>query len=621
MQLRTDPLKVLHDRLPGNDFVEVPRLSPQEVRAVAIALLRDHGKALEPAQLHAIEGLEPARDPLYLIVLLRELRAMPGSQLHERISKAIEAAPTVRTSGALFEAMMERLEDFLGKEEVANWCRSLASSRDGLSPAVLAQILEARYRDRGGRVSHRIRRAMRAYLQTRNGRTSFFHRELADAARRCYVPTDAQATRVVHAEIASALQSVWIQRRDVYAEAERLYHLVEAEDWDGALAALRDNAPLETRLAQPGGARRFTLDVDFAHERAIEKGNGRNIAAQIVSDFLALFSTAPARQAKFDFSRVNAWLLYRPNLAFLRAVLDAGARRNLDLNDLTADHRDLAFSCRSRLGNLLRRDGKLSEADEVLSSLVQLADLGTGRPPRAIGRVGVRLRGVFSRRDERASLVAYELGYVAFLRGDLRLARRWFRYADVLGRAAGDVTGAWIARCLAENCRFIGELKSRSLELTLNRAQPVFEEQASHGDPNALRWLMNVTAHRLEIAVARNDPGEARQAHAALLSDAWVREIAPPNFMSRYDALLALAENRFSDASKAFEKFLTRQAFTSDNKYEQLARHALDYGRALWGAGNKGRAREVWLQALNLPKDAGNRPWQARIRQLMNDAS
>jgi hypothetical protein len=41
---------------------------------------------------------------------------------------------------------------------------------------------------------------------------------------------------------------------------------------------------------------------------------------------------------------------------------------------------------------------------------------------------------------------------------------------------------------------------------------------------------MNVAAHRLEIAVSRDDAKATRQMHAALLSDVWVRQIAPPNF-------------------------------------------------------------------------------------------
>ena len=153
------------------------------------------------------------------------------------------------------------------------------------------------------------------------------------------------------------------------------------------------------------------------------------------------------------------------------------------------------------------------------------------------------------------------------------------------------------------------------------RAHRVFERNASLGDPNAQRWLMNVAAHRLEIAVSRADANATRQMHAALLSDAWVRQIAPPNFMLRFNALLAITERRFGDAVTAFGQFIGDQTLTPNNTYEQLARHALDYGRALLASGDRNRAVNVWQAALSLPTDAGNMPWQQRIRAALANSA
>lgn len=222
----------------------------------------------------------------------------------------------------------------------------------------------------------------------------------------------------------------------------------------------------------------------------------------------------------------------------------------------------------------------LAEAESILLGVLGIAGLHSAMPPRAAGRLGVRLRGMFSRADERASIVTYELGYVAFLRGELAFARRWFRHPYALARAAKDATRAWISRCVAENCTFVASEKTRAFERTLIRAHRVFARHASLGDPNAQRWLMNVAAHRLEIAASRYNANATRQMHAALLTDAWVRQIAPPNFMQRFNALLALTERRFGDAATAFGQLVAGQTLGPDNRYEQLARHALDYGRA-----------------------------------------
>jgi hypothetical protein len=492
--------------------------------------------------------------------------------------------------------------------------RALSLSRDGLSPVVVADILAARLGETGDRVAHLIRRAMRSYLQTRNGRSAFFHRALMDAARRRYART-APSVQAEHAAIARALSHAWSTKRDIHAMAERLHHLVEAGDWDSVLQLLRDHASLGEMIQQSGGGRLFALDVDFAYQRA-----NADVASPIVDAFLALLASRPARDARFDIDRLNAWLLYGPNQTFLRAVLEAGARPSVNLPDLDPQERDLAFSSRIRLGGVLRREGRLAEAEAMLLGLFAVAGLRSAVPPRAIGRLAVRLRSLFHRADERASILTYELGYIAFLRGELPLARRWFRHSYALGRAAKDPTRAWISRCLAENSTFVATRKTRRFENSLVRARRIFEHHASLGDPNAQRWVMNAAAHRLEIAVSRGDANATREMHAALLSDAWVRQIAPAGFMLRYDALLALAERRFADAVAAFDSFLGGQTFGPGNRYEQLARHALDYGRALLGAGDRNRAAAIWRDALTLPPDAGNRPWQQQIQSLLGNA-
>jgi hypothetical protein len=466
---------------------------------------------------------------------------------------------------------------------------------------------------------------MQSYLQTRNGRSAFFHRALFDAARNRYELTD-ELARAGHAAIASALSLAWITKRDTYAMAERLHHLVEAQDWDGVLELLRDHAGLAEVLNEPDGARRFALDVDFAYERAPP-----DVAALIVSAFLALLSFQPAREAGLDLTHVNAWLIYRPKAAFLHAVLEAGAHLSRDLLALTPEERELAVSSRIRLGGLFRREGKphivglsmggLVQAEATLLSVLAAAGLRAAAPPRAIGRLAVRLRGLFRRADKRASTIAYELGYIEFLRGELALARRWFQHAYAFGLAARDPTGAWIARCLAENSTFVASQRTRVFEKTLIRAHHIFEPNALQGDPNAQRWLMNVALHRLEVAVVRDDANAARQMHTALLSDAWVRQISPPNFMLRPNALLAIVERRFADAAAAFGQFIGDQSFTSDNRYEQLARHVLDYGRALLASGDRNRAVNVWQAALALPAHAGNVPWQQRIRTALANSA
>ena len=277
--------------------------------------------------------------------------------------------------------------------------------------------------------------------------------------------------------------------------------------------------------------------------------------------------------------------------------------------------RDLVFRCRSRLGGLLRREGKLEDAENLLKPL--LGDQTVVRAksgPSRIKRLGVRVRSIVRRPDDRAGLDAYELGYIAFLRGELKSARRWFLYGFNLGLASGDRSGAWISRCLAANCSFIANNNSRESSRVLRKARPIFEEGTRRGDANAQRWIMNVIAHSLEVAVHENDAVEARRLHTNLVNDPWVSEYVDEIWLLRFDAMLAKVEGRYEDSANDYRRFLDH--IKSDA--EQYARYLLDYGLVLEHLGEDEAARKVWQSAGALPPDRGNKPWQDRIQRLLN---
>ena len=145
--------------------IELPKLSKKDVAKVAKKMLADYGKELNKCSIKRLQALKPAREPLYLAVLLRELRALSGAnqrkEVIERIRKARIAYPNV---AALFRSMLDRLDVF-GREEVGVWVQTLMLSREGLSPAALANALEIRSGKDARLNAHRIRRAMRPYLQ------------------------------------------------------------------------------------------------------------------------------------------------------------------------------------------------------------------------------------------------------------------------------------------------------------------------------------------------------------------------------------------------------------------------------------------------------------------------
>lgn len=625
-ELPFEPLAKIRERYPETDVALSP-LESDDVREIAATMLSDYGKKLGSAPLQEIANLQPAREPLYLAVLMRELRALSGQDINglvgSMIAQARDKTPNVE---ALFSSMIKRLEVF-GPRALAEWFQALMLAREGLSPAVCSEVLAAHYCEKGDlgekgrRKSHRIRRAIRPYLQTREGRLEFFHQALTSAVRRAY-PIKNRA--VTHAKLAAALNRVWHERNDFHALAEYLYHLIEAGDWDSVFEVMTNHKKLAERFEKLRDGHRFTLDIDAAYNKAT-KEKRFSVARNIIRSFIEILESNHVQSTGFNLSKVNSWLLYRKsrspsNSSFYEILIRTGAQSDkcmAALRDLAENKRNIVFRSRNILAGVLRRNGRLDEAESMLRPLfndrsVRMANNG----PSVLQRLSVRLCGIVRYIDELEGLNAYELGYLVFLRGDLRGARSWFLYGTACCHASGDETGAWISRCLAANCDFIDGYKVRKFLATLKKAQIVFERRAEEGDPNAQRWIFNMFKAKIEASVASNNPTEARCLYVNLFDNPWVKENADTRFLRWYDGLVAATEGRHRDAVKIFRQFFEEMA---DNVPEEHARHLMHFGSSLHSAGDEQAACNAWHAALGLPEDNGNRPWQRRIRIMLKD--
>ncbi len=124
----------------GWSVLPMPLFTIEERKQLLETYLASYSRRLSPARVKRIIEAEPAGNPLYLRVLLEELRQ---TGQHEYLEEQIEFYLQSRTITRLFAAILERLErDYQPERELVRKSLSwIACSRRGLSEAELLDML------------------------------------------------------------------------------------------------------------------------------------------------------------------------------------------------------------------------------------------------------------------------------------------------------------------------------------------------------------------------------------------------------------------------------------------------------------------------------------------------
>ena len=229
-------LRLVLSTLPGRPLDELQRrgwpstkvelLSVEERLALIPKYLEQYGKALAQAPTEAVAQAEQTRNPLYLRVLLEELRQWGQHEtLLQRIAHYLEA----QTLPELFEKVFIRWEaDYEDETDLVGDVLSLlACSRRGLSEAELMDLL--------GTGAEPITRAMLSplllaagdSLVDRSGLLGLSHDFARQAVDEAYLPND-DTRRTFHRRIADYFASQPLGRRKV---DELPWQLARAEEW------------------------------------------------------------------------------------------------------------------------------------------------------------------------------------------------------------------------------------------------------------------------------------------------------------------------------------------------------------------------------------------------------
>lgn len=390
-----------------------------------------------------------------------------------------------------------------------------------------------------------------------------------------------------------------------------------------AASAPRAGAPLERYLLrwavhhlleigdEPAVARlRALLDGAFV-VRWAEVQHPEAVLDDLVAAHGALTPNSPAPAALVAWlahsrtmtpESVHAWLVYRRDLRLYEEFLELARRREVWVTaGLDTDHAARAAAAyEGRLANLLRRRGELARASELLERCAVHWE-----PHRDAPGGAAELSGVL-----------YDRGYVAYLRGEAEDARQWLsQSADVAARSGNEISAS-ISRCVEAvvAATFGGAAEAERARQVLDDAMAVFERYAA-ADPNAERWVQNVLAHRIEVAVSLEDRPAAEASLRALERHPWARRYGDPETLALARARVARLQGDWAEAERELRLAIGERP---DPRREQLARIHLEIAEIRLLRGDLAGAHSAIAAARALPADCGNAPWQVRAAALLS---
>jgi WD40 repeat protein len=245
-------LRALNARRPAPLRVPLGPLTEADVRTIVVAYLEEYCKVLDTAQVDAICALPQARNPLYLLVMLGELRTMGGNDMNRIVGELIASMPQDHPDTvSLFRWVLQRLEVF-GEEAVQWWCLYLAYGRIGMSSQELAGLLARKLGSDAAATALLIERGLRRYLLRRGPQFDFFHGQLWQAVFEQYGSQVEPAN--VHSDIATYFRDLADPQRSQSWKGggprpflEIVFHLARAERLDELYATLCDLRFVEAR--------------------------------------------------------------------------------------------------------------------------------------------------------------------------------------------------------------------------------------------------------------------------------------------------------------------------------------------------------------------------------------
>ena len=342
--------------------LEIGPLDPTEQRALIQATMRRYNKTLVPELEAKILKHEPARSPLFLRVVLDELRVCGR---HETLTQQLEDYLTANSVDALYAKVLARLELDVGREPVEKVMTALWASRAGLSETELRAIsgvapLQWAPIDLG---------LEGAFGRNGNGLV-FDHDYLRQAVEDRYLPGE-EVRRQAHSELAD-----WFEKRQDWNERD-------AEEWPwqlqqaGRIADLRDlllNVNLLSNLVEDVGSQEVLGYWQAARQEA--KGELDDLIAEDVAEEIEKRREDPQRLIKF----VDLLALLLDDAGLYRELLLRLRSLSLELEKATEGRDEVSvLMSLSWLASAQKDQGKYEEAAVLFLRCLEARERLLGR--------------------------------------------------------------------------------------------------------------------------------------------------------------------------------------------------------------------------------------------------
>jgi tetratricopeptide (TPR) repeat protein len=321
-------VRVLVSTLPGRSL-EALRLrlhAEMEVRPLneveRLRLVNDylgfHKKSLEERRARRIAAAEPAGNPLYLRVLIEELRQLGSfEELDNRIGYYLQA----RSIDDLFELVLERLENDYERQRPGLVKEALSliwSARHGLNESELLELL----RDLPRVVWSPLYLALEEALVVRGGVINFFHDFLRQAVHDRYL-SEVETQREMRIRLADYFDQRELDNRQV---EELPWLLAQTENWQRLYELLcKHNFLVQSWNLSHYDIGKYWATIEQNSELKKTEAYRREINNPSLSEVTPIVDYLLFQSGEFDSS-------YRLNLNFTKSLRDSSDLRNLQVS-------------------------------------------------------------------------------------------------------------------------------------------------------------------------------------------------------------------------------------------------------------------------------------------------
>jgi len=207
----------------GWPSLTVQPLGLEERQRLIVQYLHQYAKKLNKEQSRRIAAADQAANPLYLRVLLEELRVFG---IHEELDSRVDQYLEAQTPDHLYQLVLQRWEEDYASEHpglVRDAMSLLWAARQGLSESELLHLLGDESAPLPRAHWSPLLLAAEPSLVNRSGLLGFFHDYLHQAIQQRYLPTES-ARSAVHGRLADFCR-VHVDRLFEAADAESPIHL------------------------------------------------------------------------------------------------------------------------------------------------------------------------------------------------------------------------------------------------------------------------------------------------------------------------------------------------------------------------------------------------------------